>query len=426
MATLTYMNRLSTVILISLLTGCTYYENESIKIPVPEVPNATTTLEASYVTTIPNKINSNYWKTADYLPITPQNQSIGKLPAEDGTFNMSGTFNGLADFNVGASPDILLKAAYTKDSLYVLITWKDTRFNASQGNWFYNGPTDPKKPGSTTGWTSQQSDDNVKLAFSMGAGKSDIWNWSLALSEPLGYAIDKVDNGSGELPDAGNKTYVRNANGDNRSGPKYDWNGVQQELQRKPAGFTILDPGYYLLNKKDFVGDVIKGEVLYQKECALCHGITGDGEGTQNPVGIRLNKPGQFNRVTRQALDAFAADGGQHEGAVHYPSAEAERDDLFARLRGFSGIPGYYLENPTGSTSDIRAVSNIQLAKIDGSNTKGYVILLVRALNTGREDDIVFNSATKPVYDFSITLGDNDVLNRIGLLNKQLTFKPKP
>ena len=425
MANFTCMNRFSTILLVSIMSGCTYYENEPIKIPAPDVPNATTTLEASYVTTIPNKISAGYWKTADYLPITAQNQIIGKVPAEDGLFNMSGTFNGLSDFNQGVNPDILLKAAYTKDSLYILVSWKDTKFNASQGNWFYNGPADPKKPGSTTGWTSQQGEDKVRLAFDMGSGKNDVWNWSLALSEPLGYAIDMIDNGTGPVTDAGNKMYIRNALSDNRGGPKYDWNGVQQQLHRKPAGFTVIDPGYFLLNKDDYTGDVVKGEVYFQKECAGCHGITGDGEGTINPVGIRLNKPGQFNRMTRQALDAFASDPGQHEGAVHYPALEDDRENLFARLRGFSGVPGYYLENPTGSNSDIHAVSNVQLGKIDGDNTKGYSVLFVRALSTGSTDDIVFNSASKPVYDFTINLMDNDDLNRIGSTTKQLTLKPK-
>ena len=88
-------------------------------------------------------------------------------------------------------------------------------------------------------------------------------------------------------------------------------------------------------------------------------------------------------------------------------------------------MPGYYLENPTGSNSDIHAVSNVQLGKIDGDNTKGYSVLFVRALSTGSADDIVFNSASKPVYDFTINLMDNDDLNRIGSTTKQLTLKPK-
>lgn len=414
------------VVLFCLLVsaGCTYFENEPIRIPQPDVPNATATLEAKKVTVNPNKITSNYWKTADYLAIESQNLVTSQVPSDDGLYNVSGTFNGLSEFNKGKNPNVELRAAYTADSLYILISWKDTTYNASRANWLFNGPADAKKAGSTTGWTSQRSDDIVSLSFDMGSGKRDVWDWSLALSEPLGFAIDKINNGTGPVTDTGNKTYVRNiAGSDNRSGPMYDWDGVQQELNRNPAGFTILDPGYYLLNKKTFTGDLVNGDIVYQADCAPCHGTTGDGEGSFFSSGVPVNKPGQFNRLTRAALDAFGPNFSQHEGANEYPSNETDREDLFARLRGFSGIPGYYLENPTGSSSDVRATSNVQLAKIDGLNEKGYKVLLVRALNTSNADDIVFDSS-KMVYDFHIYLGDNDDLNRIGLLNQQITFKP--
>lgn len=404
--------------------GCTYFENEPIRIPAPEVPNPTSTLEAKLVTILPNKLNSNYWKTADYLEVNAQNLITSEVPSEDGLFNVSGTYNGKSDFNKGKDPKIELRAAYTSDSLYILISWKDTTYNASRANWLFDGPTDPKKPGSATGWTSQRSDDVATLSFDMSGGKRDIWTWSLALSEPLGFAIDMIDNGTGPVTDAGNKIYIRNiAGADNRSGPMYDWNGEQQEIQRKPAGFTILDPGYYLVNKKLFTGDILHGDVIYQADCAPCHGTTGDGEGFFFASGVAMNKPGQFNRLTREAMDAFGPNFSLHGGASDYPADETEREDLFARLRAFSGIPGYYLENPSGSSSDVRAASNVQLAKIDGLNSKGYSVLLIRALNTSNPDDIVFNPAQMN-YDFHIYLGDNDDLNRIGLLNQQITFKP--
>ena len=408
-----------------ILVGCTYYTNEPIKIPQPEVPDPTTTLEASFVTTPPNKITSKYWKTADYLPIAAQNLTTLQIPPADGIFNVSGSLNGLSDFNNGKNPAITLKAAYSNDSIYILISWKDTLYNISKTNWIYNGPTDPNKPGSTLGWTSQRSTDAFVFSFDMTGGKRDVWNWSFALSEPLGFAIDMVDNSGTISNDTGNKSYVRNINGaTDRSGPMYDWDGVQQELQRIPSGFTILDPGYYLLNKKLFTGDLLNGESIYQGECALCHGTIGDGEGTIYPVGIALNKPGQFNRWTQSALDAFAPNGGQHEGASHYPSDQTDREDLFARLRGFSGIPGYYLQNPTGSSSDIRAYSNVQLAKIEKYNEKGYSVLLARKLNTGNADDIVFNPAQMQ-YNFNFSVTNDDELNKIGLINQQITFKPK-
>ena len=72
------MKHLIIIILYFLMVGCTYYEIEEKKSPQPDVPNVTTTLEAVYVTAIPNKLTSNYWKTADFLKVTPQNQTTGQ------------------------------------------------------------------------------------------------------------------------------------------------------------------------------------------------------------------------------------------------------------------------------------------------------------------------------------------------------------
>lgn len=406
--------------------GCTYYENEVFKIPKPDVPTPTTILEATYLTTPPNKLTSPYWKTADYLAIDPQNNVTGQVPTEDGLFNVSGAFRGLLDFNKGKDPKITLKAAYDDTKIYILISWKDTTFNASNASWIFNGPPDPNKSGVTTGWTSQRSDDKFILSFNMGSSTRDVWNWSLALSEPLGYAMDMVEVGGTTTTDAGNKTYSRNSSDlSNRSGPKYEWDGVQQEIQRDPAGQTILDPGYYLLTKKSFVGDALAGSEIFLKNCAICHGVEADGNGTEYVTDKALNMPGFFNRYTRSSFDALVSNSN-HEGSAHFtPLSDKEREDLFARLRGFSGIPGYYLESPSGSNSDIHAVSNVQLAKIDGNNSKGYSVLLIRALNTGNADDIVFNPSTQLLYDFTINLMDNDDINRIGSINKQLTFNPK-
>jgi hypothetical protein len=47
-------------------------------------------------------------------------------------------------------------------------------------------------------------------------------------------------------------------------------------------------------------------------------------------------------------------------------------------------------------------------------------------LNTGNADDIAFTPSTKPTVDFTINLADNDAMNRIGSVTKQLTFKTKP
>jgi len=424
MVTRSNLIRMMSITLSALWMSCENYQNEVIKIPPPKVSMPTTTLEAHYTTTPPNSITSSYWKTANYLPINAQNQVTGQVPAADGLYNMSGTFHGLTDFNKGKDPKATLKAAYDDNNIYVLVSWKDTTYNISNSNWVFNGPADPNKNGSTTGWTSQRSDDKMMLSFDMGSSQHDVWNWSMALSEPLGYAIDMIKNNSGTNVDAGNKSYLRNSAGsDNRSGPQYQWDGVQQELTRTFGGLTILDPGFYLLTKMNFVGDALAGNTVYQNNCARCHGVNGDGNGVDEQAASFIT-PGFMNRYTRSSFVAFASSGG-HDGSTDFSTlTDKQIDDVFARLRGFSGVPGYYLQNPTGSNSDVHTLSNVQLAKIDGNNSKGYSVLLIRALNTGNADDIVF-TPTVGQYQFNINLSDNDDLNSIGSVNQTLTFKPK-
>lgn len=407
-----------------VVMNCTYYQNEEIKLPQPKVSRPTTTLEAEYVTSAPNSITAAYWKTANYLPIVSQNMVTGQVPADDGLFNVSGTFNGLSSFNQGKDPKATVKAAYDDNNLYLLVSWRDTTFNMSNANWVFNGASDPNKSGSTSGWTSQRSDDKLILSFDMGASKKDVWNWSLALSEPMGYAIDMIDNGGVVSNDAGNKTFVRNAAGtDNRLGPQYQWDEVEQQLTRAPGGTTILDPGYYLLSKKTFVGNATLGNAIFQNNCARCHGVNADGNGIDEQAAA-LNVPGKMNRYTRTAFISFAS-GSSHDGSTDFSTlSSTDIDNLLARLRGYAGVPGYYLQNPSGSNSDVHSLSNVLLAKIDGSNTKGYTVLLVRALSTGNADDIAFSPSVGQ-YEFTLSLSDNDDLNRVGEANNQLTFKPK-
>ena len=424
MVTRANLIRMTSIALCATWVSCENYQNEVIKLPEPQVSKPTTTLEAHFTTTPPNTLTSSYWKTANYLPISAQNQLTGQVPADDGLYNVSGTFHGLTDFNKGKNPKVTLKAAYDNANIYILVSWRDTTCNMSNANWVFNGATDPNKSGSTAGWTSQRSDDKMMLSFDMGSSTHDVWNWSLALSEPLGYAIDRIKNNSGSSVDAGNKSYVRNIAGtDDRSGPQYQWDGAQQQLTRTPGGLTILDPGFYLLTKMNFVGDALAGEVVFQNNCARCHGVNANGDGVDEQAAA-LNAPGFMNRYTRASLVAFAS-SGSHDGSTDFSTlTNTQIDDVFARLRGYSGIPGYYLQNPNGSNSDVHTLSNVQLAKIDGVNSKGYSVLLIRALNTGNTDDINFNP-TVGQYQFNINLSDNDDLNSIGLINQTLTFKPK-
>ncbi|MDH5366441.1 MAG: c-type cytochrome [Cyclobacteriaceae bacterium] len=412
------------LIALFLQSACTWYENPEPFIPKPKVPKATTTLEASYTIDTPNQLTHAYWNTSDYFVVQEEDITTGLVTDIDGLLNVNNMQNGIPDFNKGNPSNLELRAAYDDQNLYIKVTWNDAKYNTSQGSWLFNGPNDPLKADVTDGWTSQGNDDNLFLSFDMGTSKRDVWKWSLALSEPLGYAIDMYDDGINIVTDVGDKIYERNEMiaGDYRSGPKYEWDGVQQELERGLAGFTILDPGFYLLNKTTFKGDVNLGDQIYQAECAQCHGVTGNGQG-EFPADFAFNIPGTMTRISRASYDARVS-ATTHDGKGYWtPLTQEEKDNLIARIYAFTGVPGYYLDNSTGSFPDVQAVSNTQLAKIT-SPREGvqYEVLLVRPLLTGSAQDIQFDLSKSMDYVFDIYLTDNDDLNKIGLQTQSLTF----
>ncbi|MFY0626247.1 MAG: hypothetical protein JXR07_08135 [Reichenbachiella sp.] len=417
-------NKISIGILSAIILSCTYGQNPPT--PLPPSSDETTNLEAVYTTNEPNTINAQYWNTADYIQIQPQEQSKGNVFEEDGLLNMTGLYNGLPDFNDGDSSAIRIKAAFDDTYLYILAEWTDQTYNISQSSWVYNAARDPYKPTEdTAGWTSQFNDDNFVLSFPMGDNKKDIWKWSFALSEPIGYAIDMVNTGSGEMVDDGDIILMRNSNGSgNRTGPAFEWDGVDQEINRPLSeNTTFLDPAFYLVNKTPFLGDVVIGEVIYQAECSECHGITGDGQGWDWNTNESLLRP-SLNRKSRTVLDDIM--GSDHQGSRHWNKLDdQEKTDLLARLRGFSGVPGYYIENESANRPDVQAVSSEPLGRIDyNSRSKGnYSLLLRRALNTGKSDDIQFDLSQSSTYNFDVFLTDNDDPNRVGSEGHILEFK---
>ena len=404
-----------------LATSCTYHMNE-VFIPSQE----TTVLEARRVTDPPMKISSSYWSTADYLVIHEKDIKIGQVSAGDGLLNVNGMYNGVGDFNGGQPSLLTLKAAYDDENLYILATWKDRTFNDRGANWLYDGPSDPRKTQDSSGWTSQGSDDNLILVYPNGGNNKDIWKWSLALSEPMGYAIDMYDNGGGWSPDAGNPVFVRNAMGsDFRSGPKYEWNGEAQTVMRILGGSATLDPGYFLLNKTDFTENLVNGRKLYLGNCSFCHGTIGEGHAPYDTLAPSLREPAKYNRIAFDAISSVLSQDSAHAGAKYWNGlSDQDRKDVYAGVRAFSGFPGYYLANPDGSSSDVLSLSSVTVGRINiNASNPGYKVLLVRKLVTGNSDDIQFNLSAGRQYEFDVYLSDDDVLNLVGETSKVLVFK---
>ena len=145
------------IILLFSFSSCVYEEFEQEEVPTASQTNK---LQAFFVRTAPDKINSSYWASANFVRIEVKNISINNLNNEDGFLNMNGMYSGLEDFR-SDTIELILKAAYDNQNIYILASWYDERFDASYGNWLFNGPADDRKTGvSPDGWSSQRNDDN--------------------------------------------------------------------------------------------------------------------------------------------------------------------------------------------------------------------------------------------------------------------------
>jgi mono/diheme cytochrome c family protein len=422
--------------------------------PPPPGAHSTDSLEVVLVTTPPNKITSPYWGKANYLAVHTADVSKSML-YQYGWLNMTGTYNGLNSFS-SKSPSLTLKAAYDNDNLYILAEWLDTVADFSYGSWFYNGPTDPRKSDTATGWTKQKNCDRLAMAFEINsasggagafssvgcaaschgsgssaamypsAGSVDIWNWNTAHSAPLGYAEDMVANAGGLSSDAGNKMWAPN---DGANGPMYEWNGVAQNITLPNGSAAILDPAYYLMNTTSFTGNAHGGDTIFHKiyagnadACSTCHGEKGEGGdyGALNSVA--------FNGKSRSTL--ITSMNNQPEMATYFPKLDsAALVNVLAYIRGMAGVPGAVLSMPTGSNADITAISNVTPIDIKNAYLPKtnkhvkYQVLITRKLKTNNADDVQFDLSKAKTYVFGIALMDNDAKNHIGSTKEVLIFK---
>jgi hypothetical protein len=422
--------------------------------PSAKVAKETTKLEASFTATPPLSLSDAYWKTADYLNIPLTDLSKNELYS-DGFLNMTGTFKGLSSFNKGEDPKVMMKAAYDKTRVYIYIEWTDSDFSPEFAASIFNGPNDPLKPDTFRRWTSQGNSDKVALAFDIAnassatgtfdvvgcaaschqnkmqtaTGSVDIWNWDLALSDPLGFARDMMTDGTKGLhDDEGDNLASQNKiiQGNSRSAPIFEWDGTQQSYKRPDGKITLLDPGFYLLNKTPYIGDLDKGDKIYHDAdygCNHCHGEFGGGVGTIGEA-TAFASTGFAGKYSRASIKSYSA-SELHPGLSYWQKVPAaNQDDLIAYIKGLGSIPGYYLKDPTGSSANIWSVSNVVRGRINtGSVHTNYKVILVRDLTTGNADDVQFLSPKGKSFPFGVALMDHDGKNHIGSLKHLLTFK---
>ena len=422
--------------------------------PPPKISLPSSTLEAWMATTPPNTFTSSFWKTANYLTVSAKDISTGLLYG-DGLLNMTGTYNGLSNFNKGVDPKLTLKAAYDAQNIYVLVEWIDSTVNVSQGTWYYDGNYDPlKATENSTAWTSQKNNDKLAFAFEIasassgtntfsnngclaschGTGSSavmspttgtvDLWSWNLATSAPLGYMHDMNANSAGMSYDLGTPFFARNTTGStDRSGPKYEWDGTDQTITLPNGTSTNLNPAIYLLNKTVMPGDAANGKLVYYGGVGKCSDGDCHGDAMYFPAQkfiayTRLGMKNRMNDVTEMS---------NYWGGL----SEVEKDDIVTFIRGLAGVAGNFLNKPTvgNSNADITALNNVTPAHIGNSlsdatnhHTK-YQVLITRKLKTNNADDIQFDAISGKTYNFGIALMNNDGKNHIGSAKEILTFK---
>jgi mono/diheme cytochrome c family protein len=407
------------VFILSILTAC---ENEKIPAPIPpHISSSVDSLKSIFVKDSIVTVNSAIWNTADYFTVVLTNVSTGQTDPTDGILNSSiGTFNGLSFFNYGAKPTLTLKSVYNNNRIYILAQWNDSSLDVSGKVWLWNGPKDPNKSDDSSAWTTQKNDDKLVFRFNFPVVQDysqDIWLWSAAESDPLGYAIDLSSKSDGTVGyDNGTPMFARNGSS-NRSGPLYEYDGTTQLVTKADGSKGGLDATYYLLNKTGYTGNPQSGSSTYANSCAGCHETGTDG-------APELRQP-WLNSLSRSTINSYII-SDSHDGQTEALTlTNAEFDNLIAFLRGQSGLPGYFLQIPSGSIADVVASSNVTAGKIplNGKNSKGYKVLFSRKLNTGNADDLTFDNTDGTNYTFDVLISNNDSINYIGSLKQCLIFK---
>jgi len=354
----------------------------------------------------------------------------------DGEYNMTGSKEGI-------NATVRMRAAYTSDNLYLQIEWQDPtgQNDLNRRRFLFNGPGEGGAS-VVPGWSSQLNDDKFALAFDINGaadsagtfqekgctvgchgsmnptqGSMDIWHWKTSRSNPKGYINDQWADPTGRQNDAGDPIEVRNwkVKDDISQGPKFVWDptkGPQVTRLPNPAEDQVtLDPGIFLLkeNTMELRGDAVAGDKLFASACQGCHDVN-------SPSTKALFAQRGLNWTDAQLRGWISDDAHYGSGGVGSFTA-ADWDNLIARIRAFTGVPGYYLQTPTGSSADLVVLNSRTVF-----NSGNYTVQVRRKLQTGSPDDVQFDPAAKKEYVFGVAVMDKDGKNHAGSPREILKF----
>jgi hypothetical protein len=181
-------------------------------------------------------------------------------------------------------------------------------------------------------------------------------------------------------------------------------------LPNPNEGSVELDPAIFLLkgHTMPLKGDAVAGDFTVMNVCQSCHNFNGNERKLISDWG--LNK-------TDAEIANWLKDSA-HPGSGDLTTLKAsDFDDVVARIRGFTGVPGYYLQAPTGSAADLVVLNSKTVFK-DGV----YTVQVRRPLNTTYADDVQFDPLNKKEYVFGVAVMDKDGKNHAGSAHNILKF----
>lgn len=386
------------LIIVFVFEYCEYEE-----LPGPNLPRETSKVEAIYIKTAnPVLSNSPIWEEANFTKVVLSDIVTGNAYGEN-MREMNGTRDGIESLGGSNAVDLTLKSVYDSEYVYILAEWNDPSLNVAYKNWYWD-----------TSWFRKGNADNLILKFDMDGG-SDVWQWNVALSEPVGYALDRIEQNGIIRDDEGLSSFSLN---NSTVKPLLEWDG-QAPIFEKPSGFpAILDPAYFMAGTTDYIGEPDNGQELFTQNCLACHGVLGE-TGFVNDYGESLD-PINLNRWSRKTLDDYIR-SEDHDGRIVYSTLNyINKADLFSFIRSTGGIPGFSVQLPEGSAADIEAQTFLSLTNVHPDNS-GYRIMLKRKLQTFNPDDIQFTPQSRS-YGFQVLLSHNDDLNFVGALGQELVF----
>lgn len=273
-------------------------------------------------------------------------------------------------------------------------------------------------------------------------GLMDLWHWKTSRSNPLGYVNDQwAGNGTGRSNDTAQGIENRNRVSNNASGPTRVLNpaaaGVTVDKFAGTAtiAFNSVLNGAVNLDARTNLTfdasmpiestDAVGGQAVYAANCESCHGT--DGKKVASAAFYKAGLTWTRAEIVAHANDP--AHGGANRGldgglgGQGQTVSVADTDKLVARIRGFSGVPGYWLREGDGVTFHVDDIAQVRNFKnVYDPVTGKYTVIIRRKLVTAdTTQDVQFDDLAK-TYLFGVAIMEFDGQNHAGAPLLKMVF----